>query len=510
MSSGVVLRTRGIVKEFPGVVALKGVDFELKRAEIHAIVGQNGAGKSTFVKILSGVYTPTRGEIYVGERRARIRNVRDAKRLGITLVHQEATLAPNLSIAENMALAVYGMRGVILGRLRKAELLDLAKRHLERVKLRTDPRTKLGDLGVGERQLVQVARALAENADVICLDEPTSPLTTAEVGVLFEVMEELRKEGRSMIFITHRVEEVFRIADRVTVLRDGIKVFTSPVSETSPSEVVKHMLGRELDEFYPRRKIAEERTPAPPRLRVVSLTTASEGKGVDLRDVSFDLYPGEVLGVVGLLGSGKTELGKALVGMQRVVSGEIYVDGRRVRIESPADALRLGILYIPEDRRQEGLVLQLTVSDNVILPSVYRASALRLFRRTRYERSVAEKWIESLRIVPPRPDFKTSNLSGGNQQKVVLAKSLEAGVRVLVLDEPTFGIDVGAKVEIRRLIAGLADQGYSVVLLTSDVDEALTLSDRILVLVSGRVAGVLDNRGLSRERIIGMLGGRSG
>ncbi len=510
MSLEYVLRARGITKEFPGVVALKGVDFDLRRAEVHAIVGQNGAGKSTFVKILSGVYTPTSGEIFVKEERVRIRNPRDAKKLGITLVHQEATLVPNLSVAENIALAIYGTRGIALDRVRRAELLELASKYLEMVKLRVDPRTKLKDLSVGERQLVQVARALAENADIICLDEPTSPLTAMEIEALFEVMEELRKEGRSMVFITHRVEEVFRVADRVTVLRDGLKVFSSPVSETTPSEVVKHILGRELEEFYPRRKSVGERAHAQPRLRITSLSTVSEGRSVSLGDVSLDLYPGEILGVVGLLGSGKTELGKALVGMQRVASGEVYVDGRRAKVGSPADALKLGILYIPEDRRREGLVPLLTVSDNVVLPSIYRISAFGLFRRAGRERGIADRWIRSLRIVPPHPGFKVANLSGGNQQKVVLAKSLEAGAKVLVLDEPTFGIDVGAKVEIRRLVASLADEGYSIVLLTSDVDEALALSDRILVLVSGRVVRVLENRDLSRETIISLLGGRVG
>lgn len=508
LDSEFVLRAVGIVKEFPGVVALKGVDFDLRASEVHSIVGQNGAGKSTFVKILSGVYTPTSGDIFVRGTKVRIRSVRDAKRLGITLVHQEVTLAPNLSVAENIALALYGVRGTVFARTREVELVETARKYLDMVKLRVDPRTKVRDLGIGERQLVQIARAIAENAEIICLDEPTSPLTSMEARVLFEVMEELRKKGKSMVFITHRVEEVFQIADRVTVLRDGIKVFTGYVSETNPSEIIRHMLGKEIEEFYPSKTGARVREGVTPKLKVVSLTTPPEGKGARLKDVSFELYPGEILGVVGLLGSGKTELGKALIGMQPIASGEIYVDGERVSIESPADALKFGILYIPEDRRREGLVAHLTVSDNIVLPKVHRVSALRVVRRIRAERSIAKRWVKSLRIVPPEPGFRTANLSGGNQQKVVIAKSLESGARILVLDEPTFGIDIGTKVEIRKLIRSLADEGYSILLLTSDVDEALALSDRILVIASGRVVKILENKGLSREMLISLLGGR--
>ncbi|MEM3983725.1 MAG: sugar ABC transporter ATP-binding protein, partial [Sulfolobales archaeon] len=349
-----------------------------------------------------------------------------------------------------------------------------------------------------------------ENADIICLDEPTSPLTSMEAKVLFEVMEELRKKGKSMVFITHRVEEVFQIANRVTVLRDGVKVFTEDVSKTSPYEVIKHMLGKELEEFYPPRVEAKSLSRTSPRLRVVSLTTASDGKGVKLEGVSFDVYPGEILGVVGLLGSGKTELGKALVGAQRVVSGEIYVNGVKATIKSPVDALKLGIFYIPEDRRREGLVTQLTISDNIVLPKVFKTSSMSLIRQAQVERGIAGRWIKSLRIVPSDPSFKVANLSGGNQQKVVIAKSLETGAKILILDEPTFGIDIGTKVEIRKLIRSLASEGYSIVLLTSDVDEALALSDRILVIASGKVTNVMENRNLSREILISMLGGQVG
>jgi ABC-type sugar transport system ATPase subunit len=506
--SSEVLATRGLVKEFPGVVALKGVDFDLRYAEIHALVGQNGAGKSTFVKVLAGVYTPTRGEIYFKGRKVSIKSVRDAKRLGITLVHQEATLAPNLSIAENVALGILGKEGKVLTPLRARELIEIARKYLEMVGLNIDPRTKVENLGVGERQLVQVARALAEDAEVICLDEPTSPLTAVESERLFNVMRELKARGKSMIFVTHRVEEVFAIADRVTVLRDGYKVFSSEVGKTDPSEVVKYMLGRELEQFYPPKGTTKVVDRARSRLRVVGLTTAPEGRGTALRDVSLEVYPGEVLGVVGLLGSGKTELGKALIGMNRVVKGEVYLDGVRVRIRSPADALKLGVFYIPEDRRREGLVGVMSIAENVVLPKVRELSVLGLVRLPSREVSAARKWIEFLRIVPPRPSFKVMYLSGGNQQKVVIAKALEARTRVLIFDEPTFGIDVGAKVEIRRLIKSLAEEGYSVILLTSDVDEALALSDRIAVLVGGRIVGVFQASEVSRDLLVELLGGR--
>jgi len=506
--SSEILATRGLVKEFPGVVALKGVDFDLRYSEIHALVGQNGAGKSTLVKVLSGVYSPTKGEIYFKGRRVSIRSVRDAKKLGITLVHQEATLVPNLSIAENIALGILGKKGRVSISFKASELLETARRYLEIVGLDVDPRTKVESLGIGERQLVQVARALAEDAEVICLDEPTSPLTAVESERLFEVMRELKARGKSMVFVTHRVEEVFAVADRVTVLRDGFKVFSSEVSKTNPSEVVRHMIGRELERFYPAKKASEAVEGVTPRIRVVGLTTSPEGRGTILRDISLEVYPGEVLGVVGLLGSGKTELGKALVGMYRVVKGEIYLDGVRVRIRSPVDALRLGIFYIPEDRRREGLVGVMSVSENIVLPKVWDISAAGLVRVPGKEVSTARRWIEFLRIVPPKPSFKVMYLSGGNQQKVVIAKALEARTKVLIFDEPTFGIDVGAKVEIRKLIRSLAEEGYSVILLTSDVDEAVALSDRVAVLVNGRIVGVYRTSEISRDFLIELLGGR--
>lgn len=506
--SSELLATRGLVKEFPGVVALKGVDFDLRYSEIHALVGQNGAGKSTFVKVLAGVYSPTRGEIYFKGVRVSIRNVRDAKKLGITLVHQEATLAPNLTVAENIVLGTLGKNGGVLAPLKTSDILEIARKYLEIVGLSIDPRTKVGVLGIGEKQLVQVARALAEDASVVCLDEPTSPLTAVEAERLFEVMKELKARGKSMIFVTHRVEEVFAVADRVTVLRDGYKVFSSEVSKTDPSEVVKHMLGREIERFYPAKKGAEGGNAGVPRLKVVGLTTSQDGKGVILRDISLEVYPGEVLGVVGLLGSGKTELGKALIGMNKVVKGEVYLDGVRVRVRSPVEALKLGIFYVPEDRRREGLVGIMSIAENIILPKVWETSELGLIRVPRREVSVARKWIEFLKVVPPEPNFKVMYLSGGNQQKVVIAKALKARTKVLILDEPTFGVDVGAKVEIRKLIRSLADEGYSVLLLTSDVDEALALCDRIAVLVNGRVVGTYRTSEISRDFLVELLGGR--
>jgi len=502
-----VLVTRGLVKEFPGVVALKGVDFDLRHSEIHALVGQNGAGKSTFVKILAGVYSPTRGKIYVRGSKVSIRSVLDAKRLGITLVHQEATLVPNLSIAENIALRILGKEGGLLKRLGSRELLDTARKYLEVVGLDIDPRTKVESLGIGERQLVQVARALAEDAEIICLDEPTSPLTAVESRRLFEVMKELKTRGKSMVFVTHRVEEVFTVADRVTVLRDGVRVFSSEVSKTDPSEVVRYMLGREPEHFYPAKVSVGAVGGGKPRLRLVGLTVLAEGKGMALKNVTLEVYPGEVLGVVGLLGSGKTELGKALVGMYRVAGGEIYLDGVKVSIKSPVDALRLGIFYIPEDRRREGLVGNMSIAENVILPKVRELSALGLVRVPEREISTARKWIEHLRVVPPKPSFKVMYLSGGNQQKVVIAKALESNAKVLVLDEPTFGVDVGAKIEIRKLVRNLAESGYSIILLTSDVDEAVALSDRVAVLVNGEIVGVYRTSEVSREFLVELLGG---
>ncbi|MEZ0394103.1 MAG: sugar ABC transporter ATP-binding protein [Desulfurococcaceae archaeon] len=501
-----VLEAKGIVKRFPGVVALKGVDFDLRAGEVHAIVGQNGAGKSTFVKILNGILQPDAGELRVYGKKVTFRGPLDAKRHGITLVHQEIMLIPHLSVAENVFLSRLPFEAGHRALDRRRIEQEVAK-YLNEVGLNVDPWLKAKDLGVGEQELVQIARALMENAQVICLDEPTRALSAAEVRRLFEVVRRLKEAGRSIVYISHYIDEIFEIADRITVLRDGQKITTVETGKVTKEKVVELMLGRGLREYY------VERTPSAgrgePVLAVRGLSTRPlRARGIALRGVSFELRRGEVLGVTGLLGAGKSELGKALIGVEPVTSGEIIVMGARVRIRSPSDAAKHGIYYLPEDRLHEGLVGALSVKDNIVLPSVDRLSRALGFRVDAVERRIVKAWIERLNIVTPSMFTRVLNLSGGNQQKVVVAKLLNARPRVLIIDEPTVGIDVGAKGEIRRILKGMADEGIGVILLSSDVDEVLSLSDKVLVLHRGRQVALVPRAELDRDRLINLMAGK--
>ncbi|MCY0867882.1 MAG: sugar ABC transporter ATP-binding protein [Desulfurococcus sp.] len=503
--SKVVLEARSIVKKFPGIIALKGVDFDLYEGEVHALVGQNGAGKSTFVKILNGIHRAYSGEIIINGRKVHIRGPLDAKKYGITLVHQEITLLPNMSVAENIYLAKIPFLKYPLTRISKSALEDFSKKYIEILGLNIDPWIKVRDLSIGEQQLIQVARALAENANIICLDEPTSALTPAEVERLFQVIRELKESGKSIILITHHIDEVFRIADRVTVLRDGEKVATLWVEQAKPLDIVKLMLGGEIKGFYIEKEKKEGEIPV---LKVENLATKPvKARGVWLRGITFDLRRGEILGVAGLLGAGKTELGKALVGMERIVNGRIFVENKEVFIRSPLDALKYGIYYLPEDRRSEGLVQSMSIRENIVLSSIDKLSRKLGLRLIRDEKHVALEWIKKLNIVAPSPEIRVANLSGGNQQKVVIAKALESKPKILIFDEPTMGIDIGAKVEIRKIIMELANQGLSVILMSSEIDEILALSDRILVLYKGRQVALLPNKGLTRDYLIDLVSG---
>ncbi|MDK6029187.1 sugar ABC transporter ATP-binding protein [Ignisphaera sp. 4213-co] len=505
-----LLQTRGIVKKFPGTIALKGVDFDLGVGEVHVLVGQNGAGKSTFLKIINGILTPDDGEIYVNGAKVFIDSPMKAKKLGITLTHQEATLTPNLTIAEYMFLtAKISRKSFAL--LRNSELAELGKKYLEFVGLSVNPMTKIKDLRAAEKQLVQVARALAEGGKVICMDEPTSALTKSEVLHLFNVIRELKKKDVSVILVTHKIDEVFEIGDRVTVLRDGEKIGTFNVSEVTHEKLVELMIGKPLVEFYEVGMAAKKKVEiqATPLLEVRNLyTTPSLPIEVPLKGLSFTLYKGEILGVTGLLGAGKTELGKALIGMEKITRGEIYIEGKRVRIGNPVDARKYGIFYLPEDRNREGLVLLLSVRDNIVLPSITSICKLHLLRDLKLEQRIADWYIKRLRIVAPSPEVRVDNLSGGNKQKVVIAKTLETRPKILILDEPTFGIDISAKMEIRRIIAELASGGYGIILLSSDIDEVLALSDKVLVLKDGVQIGLYQREELDRDKLIKLLGAK--
>jgi ribose transport system ATP-binding protein len=493
----------GIVKRFPGVVALGGVSLQLFPGEVLALMGENGAGKSTLMKILGGAYQPDEGTIEVDGSPVRLSGVRDSKDLGIALIHQELMLAPNLSIAANIFLgneAGGGRKAFALSPLRRADHNARAAELLARVGLALPPTTPVGDLTTGQMQMVEIAKALSYNARVIIMDEPTSSLTAGESEQLFRIIAQLKSQNIAVVYISHRMEEVFRLSDRITVLRDGKYVGDLARAEATHDKVVAMMVGRELSgQYFPQRQ------PVP----------ANADVALDVRDllvpgspsgVSFAARRGEILGFAGLVGAGRTELMQTLFGVTPALGGSIVLNGQPFLPKRPRDAIRAGVYLAPEDRKRHGLVLPMSVAQNTSLPSIGSYASAGWLNRTR-EREVARQEVVRLRTKTPSVEQRVVNLSGGNQQKVVLGKWLAMNPKVLILDEPTRGIDVGAKAEIYRHIAALAAEGITVLLVSSDMEEVLGMSDRVVVMRERRICGVLDRHELSQERIGGLMTG---
>jgi ribose transport system ATP-binding protein len=480
----------GIRKTFPGVVALDGVDLEVRRGEVHVLLGENGAGKSTLMKVLSGATPMDGGEVRLDGRPVEIRGPRHAQELGVQTIYQEFNLVPQLSAAANILLGREPSRGLgVLDRRRQAAQ---AGRLLASLGVDIDPRTRVSALGVAQQQMVEVAKALSGEARVLVMDEPTSALTESETTTLFETIERLTARGVAVVYISHRLEEVKRLGHRVTVLRDGRRITTADVSTLSMAEMVRLMANRELKEHYPRRRVP----PGPELLRVEGLC-----RGRTVRDVSFSLHRGEILGVAGLLGAGRTEMARALMGADPPDSGRVLLDGRELRPRTPADAIRAGLGLLPEDRKTQGLVLGQSVRANIALASVRRLSPLGIVDASA-ETTLARRYVDELRVRTPSLGQAVAFLSGGNQQKVVLGKWLAAEVDVLIMDEPTRGIDVAAKVEIYELMNRLTEQGKAILMISSELPEVLGMSDRILVLHRGRVASVLDAQGATQEAVL--------
>jgi ribose transport system ATP-binding protein len=494
-----VLEATHISKAFPGVQALADVSLQLEKGEVLAVVGENGAGKSTLMKILAGVYLPDEGEISLDGRRVEIGGVDDAERLGIVLIHQELNLAENLDLAGNLFL---GREPTWAGPLK---LLDRrvyadASRILSRVGLDASPRTLVSQLSVGQQQLVEIARALSLQSRVLIMDEPTSSLTQRETDRLYEVIRDLKRDGVSVLYISHRLNEVKEIADRVTVLRDGKNAGALTRQEISHDSLVRLMVGRELKQFF-QRSARIGAADAPPILKASNLQLAAGEP-----QVSFEIRPGEIVGMAGLMGAGRTELAEALFGVRRLAAGTIELAGRRLSIASPRDAIAAGIYLVPEDRRYQGLVLEESIRNNISLPSLVRLSRARLVARRR-ERQVAESMRTQLNIRTHDVAKIVGLLSGGNQQKVVLAKWLCREPKLLILDEPTRGVDVGAKTENYALMDQLAATGVGILMISSDLEEVLGMSDRVLVMHEGRLAGELARQGLSEQSIMHLATG---
>jgi ribose transport system ATP-binding protein len=482
----------GITKDFPGVHALADASFELHPGEVHALVGENGAGKSTLMKILAGVYQPDAGEIRFKGEPVQIANPRTALDLGISMIHQELNLAPHLTVAQNILLG-REPRGRPRFLLDDRRLNRQTQELIERLHLKLDPRARVGDLKIAQQQMVEIAKALSLNAAVLVMDEPTAALTDTEIDELFRIIRDLRANGVGVVHISHRLEELKQISERVTVMRDGRYVATLETADAEIPSVINMMVGRAIYEAAPE---------IPERSDEVVLDVRGLTRGRMVRDVSFVLHKGEILGVAGLVGAGRTEVVRAIFGADRPESGEIHVHGRRVDIRSPADAVKLGIAYLSEDRKRYGLALGMTVETNIVLASLNRFMSSFGRIDTGRTRTVAEQRVKDLGIKTPSVRQRTRNLSGGTQQKVVIAKWLTADTDILIFDEPTRGIDVGAKSEIYHLLNELARDGKSIIMISSELPEILRMSHRVIVMCEGRLTGELDGASATQEQIM--------
>jgi rhamnose transport system ATP-binding protein len=484
-----IFRLAGVTKRFGGVVAVQQVDFDLRPGEVHALVGENGAGKSTLMKIVDGLYAPDEGSLEVNGQGASFSSPRDAEEAGIAMIPQELDLFPELSVAENLFVGRKRPR-TRWGGLDRNAMRAEARRRLGSLVVDLDVTALVKHLSAANQQIVAIARALVGDARAVVMDEPTSSLTDREARQLFRIIEELTSSDVGVVYISHRLEEIFEIADRITVLRDGRHITTAPVSELDSEELVRFMVGRPLNELFSR----HPHEPGEVALEVRRLTRAGEFADVDLT-----LRRGEILGLAGLVGAGRTELAQAIFGIRTPESGEIFVDGEEARIHSPQAAMERGIFYVPEERRSQGLILPFSIKNNITLSILDRISRFGFVPRS--ERQTADRFAKELSIRGAGMSEPVARLSGGNQQKVVVAKSLAREPSVLLLDEPTRGVDVGAKSEIYRLMDDLAKEGKALLLISSELEEVLSMSDRILVMREGRIAGEFE-RGATQERVM--------
>lgn len=486
-----LIEMKDISKSFPGARVLSGVNFSLVAGEIHALMGENGAGKSTLMKILGGIYSRDDGSLFVKGKECDITSPRMARELGIAMIHQELNMIPELSVAENMFMGreiTYGRTGWV----NRAAMRRQSAAYLTELGIDISPQTIVKDLSVGQQQMVEIAKALSMRADILVLDEPTAALTERESESLFQVIHSLRGKGVGMVYISHRMEEIFQICDRVTVLRDGVSIDTKEIRETSMEELVKMMVGREIKERFPKINIPI----GPERLRVKGLTQV----GV-LHDISFQVHSGEILGVAGLMGAGRSEVAKALFGAEPRDRGEIWLDGKLVTIKGPIDAIQAGIALVTEDRKGEGLILSQSIQGNLALPNLKRVSSYGWVSGA-VEKKLSDQTIKQLQIKASSAEQIVGTLSGGNQQKVVIGKWLATKPNVLILDEPTRGVDVGAKKEIYDLMNQLVQEGVAIIMISSELPEILGMSDRILVMSEGRVVGHFNREEATQELVM--------
>ena len=485
-----ILELKHITKLYPGVVALNDVSLEVRRGEILALVGENGAGKSTLIKTCSGAITPTQGEIVINGKSFTGMTPQTSEQNGIGVIYQEFNLVGDLSVAEN----------IFLGRaIRKGIVIDLkamekeSKKILDSLNIKINPKTLVKTLSVGYQQMVEIAKAVSQNAKLLIMDEPSAPLTSAEVEAMFAIVDKLKAGGVSIIYISHRLDEIFRLADRITILRDGQYVTTLNTDETNKDELVKYMVGRQLTEVYPKRDeicVKDE---------VIFEAVNVSGNGD--KNISFKIHRGEVLGLGGLVGAGRTEFAELMFGMRQKTAGKFIFKGKEISPKTPKDAIELGIGLVPEDRKKEGALLGMSIRCNINMPIYQRISKGTVINEKK-EEEIAQTYRKEISIKTPTLDQLVKNLSGGNQQKVILAKWLAADSELLIFDEPTRGIDIGAKQEIYTLINHLVEQGKTVLMISSEMEELMGMSDRILILAEGNMTGELNKSEFDQERIM--------
>lgn len=486
----VIVSMENISKSFPGVKALDHVKFELRAGEVMALLGENGAGKSTLMKILSGVYTKDGGSMKIFGKEYDNLTPKQAQEVGVAIIHQELNMCKHLSVTENMFL---GRELRSKGVLKNAEMEDEARAILEDLKIDINPQQTVGDLPVSKQQMVEIAKALSIHAKILIMDEPTSALTAKEIDELFRIIKKLREDGCGIVYISHRLEELQHIVDRVTIMRDGQYITDMKFADTTMDQIIAHMVGREIKEKFPRVRCEKKE-------KVFEVKNLNAGRMV--RNIDFSVYEGEIVGFAGLMGAGRTETTRAIFGVDPKESGEFYLDGKQVRINCPMDAIKAGIVLAPEDRKKDGLCTKLSIRDNLTLPNLdIVCNKLHVLNSSK-EKELCDKAVSDLGIKTPNISIDAGNLSGGNQQKVVVGKWLARNSRVVIFDEPTRGIDVGAKVEIYNLMNELKKKGIAVVFVSSEMPEVMGIADRIIVMCDGRITGEVMAEETSQSEIL--------
>lgn len=491
-----VMKMESVNKSFSGVQVLHNVNIELYKGEVHALMGENGAGKSTLMKIMAGVYRPDSGHILYKNESADWPSPMAARDEGISVIHQEISLSPNLSIGENILMGTKFPRNK-LGLIQWSLIYEKAEAILRSIGSTLDPKAKVSSLSIAQQQMVEIARALSFQSEILIMDEPTASLTDKEIEKLFVIIDGLKRKGVAIVYISHRMDEIFRISDRFTVLRDGKWIASGPISDTNPDNLVKLMVGREIKDLF-QRKYSEIAVTAK-REPVLELRDISDKKTV--KGISLCLYPGEIVGLAGLVGAGRTELLRAIFGISALSGGQVIIEGKPVNIQSPSDAIRYGIAHVPESRKEQGLFPNLSVQENILMAQMhsYRNSGILQYERMNKD---AEQFIRDLGVKAASKNQNVMGLSGGNQQKVVIARWLSTLPKVLLLDEPTRGVDIGAKTEIHKIISKLAEQGLAVLVVSSELPEILGISDRILVMHEGKIKAELPRQEATQEKIM--------